>query len=673
MPTVAIIPEMEEREQGYPDYTPTKEEEERGTRVHPRIDELIEARRPYEPSIERGLMLYDGIHLIDPKDKSNLRNDNIVAPFARIFVDAKTAEETKAIAEYTFTAVEDAEDTWKVNLLKEVNNHVIRKIKQKSKRHELLRTKNICGVSIARLGYRRIMGKRKIRIQDDEYGDMNKWKEMEVPVYDDIFMDIVSPLNFAIDPNATSMDDAMDCVHFHVENVEAFREAYGHERFKNVDKVKPGVHGRFSSHGFSIGNFRSYAAQGNMVLVIEYFNKIRDEWIVYANGIEIYCGPLPDDHKELPFMSYHNSASFCTGFIESTTRSYSGEDVGSQPSVRAEQGFWTQGDPQTIMDLIELRTAHGRAAHRAIKRSSQVIIATKDNFSLPADQKWMDGMQAKGALGKVQVLPLGVAQAGNWQWAFDDLFIMMRLAIGIDPSNLADTKQKTATEAEIQWETSMRRLEQNLEYNEENGEVRMGMIIHKLIQQRYTKPEIVRITGYESEDEIGRFDDIEKDEETGIPKYGKRYRRIKSSFSVTEEEKKGKYKLSKDDAGVNSFIARPEYIRTSDIDIAVDSSRRANRIKAIEFKKSTDALNLFVQLIPLSQKDPMTGEPLISKDDLPNLKKLVGRLLRSMDLNPDTDIGQGEAKKSKMQENVEKYMSMQKTRVPLDTLNAPVN
>lgn len=662
--TIDIVPEMDEQEQKYPEFTPTDEEEKRGKRVHKRIAEMLEARAPYEPSIQRGLLLYDGILLLDPKQKSTLTNDNLVSPFARMFVEAKTSEEVQAFSEYVFTPVEDSGDNWKVELLKEVNKHVQKVVKQKSKRHAVIRQKNITGVGIVKVGYRRVMGLRKIRIEDNEFGDILKWKEVPVPVYDDIFMDVVSPLNFAIDPNATSMDDAMDCVHFHYENYENFWEVYHNdEKFRNTEKVKAGVMGKFGDSGFVRGSFRSYAAQENMVLIAEYYNKIRDEWCVYANGIEIYYGPLPDDHKELPFVSYHNSPSFCTGFIETSQRTASGEEVSTSPQVKAEETFWTQGDPQTIMDLIELRTLHGRAAHRAIKRASQVIIATEGNYSLPNDQKWLDGSPARGALGKVQVMPLGIANVGNWEWAHTDLFQQMILATAVDPRNLSDTKQKTATESAIQRETSMRRLMENIEFNEENGEVRLGMLTHKLIQQRYTKPEIVRLLGSETTEDLSRFDEVEKDADTGKPIYGKRYRRIKASYNIKESEN-GKM-LSKDDAGVSSFIARPEYIRTSDIDISVDSARTASKIQALEAQQALDGLQIVAQLLPLTQKDPMTGESIISPDDLPSVKELSRMYVKARGFNMDTAMGQQGEKKDEFDKKIEDFQKAEKAMPPL--------
>jgi hypothetical protein len=391
---------------------------------------------------------------------------------------------------------------------------------------------------------------------------------------------------------------------------------------------------------------------------------------VHANGVEIYFGPLPDDHKELPFISYHNNASFCTGLVEMTTRTLNGEDVGVAPNVTADKSFWTIGDPATIADLIELRTSHGRAAHRLVKRMTQRIIGTRGNYTLPKDRNWLDGDEAKGAAGNVEVINLagGGAGTGDFQFAFDDLFQLMRLTIGIDPSNIYSTKTQTLGEAEIQEESAQKRLNMGLEYNEENGEVRMGTLVHKLIQQRYTKPELKRLIGDESKEELASFDEIEKDPVTGKPLYGKKYRRIKSSQKMMATYGK-RISLMQDDAGVSSFLAMPETIRTSEIDVAVESGRKAAQSRAIMLNKYDKVLERFIQLLPYTQKDPNTGESLVDIDDFPNFRSITTGIVKALDMDVTRDIGQGGGEQKTQEEiALEEIAEAEANRMPLNAM-----
>jgi hypothetical protein len=357
-----------------------------------------------------------------------------------------------------------------------------------------------------------------------------------------------------------------------------------------------------------------------------------------------------------------------------TTRTVNGEDVSIAPNVTADKSFWTIGDPATIADLIELRTSHGRAAHRLVKRMTQRIIGTRGNYRLPTDRNWLDGDEATGAAGNIEVINLagGGAGSGDMQWAFDDLFQLMRLTIGIDPSNIYSTKQQTLGEAEIQEESAQKRLNAGLEYNEENGEVRMGTLVHKLIQQRYTKPELKRLTGDESSEELKSFDEVEKDPITGRPIYGKRFRRIKSSKNIKESGSGRRFSIAEDDAGVSSFLARPEYIRTSEIDIGVESGRKAAQSRAIMLNKYDRVLERIQGLAPFMIPDPNTGKALISPDDMPNFKSLIVGVIKALDLDPQKDIGQnGGAMETQDEIALAEIDAAEEMRVPLNTMPEP--
>lgn len=650
---VSIIPHVKDLEP-VTSWVPTDEEQERGLRIHPRIDAMLEARSPYEDSMLRSLLLYSGKSRPNPRDP---RKERVVVPMARIFVESKTAEEVKSMRTYEFGAGKDPSDEWKLSLIKDVDAHVRRRVKLGPKRMQAIRMKNICGVSILRLGYRKLMRTIKEYTDVDEDGEGITWKLREVPVYDDLFVDLVSPLNFAVDPNATTMDDAMDCVHFHTENWEVAYETYAKDkRFKNWKHVRPG--------------------HNNCVDFGEYFCKQRDEWVIFASPssaikqtkwhiantprIEIYCGPLPDAHKELPFVSYHNNATFVSGYMrDMATQSPSGEEVGQSEDVRAEEGFWTEGDPQTMMDLIDLRTGFGRAAYKAMKRASAYIVATAPGHAFDDSRPWKDGDQAPGMMGKFSVESLGEANIASFQFIYDDLMNQMILTSGTDPRNLTDNKQKTATESIAQTETSQRRLEAGMEYNEENGEVRMGTILYKLTQQRYSKPELVPLTGAEDEEDLKDFDEVENDPDTGKPFVGKRLRRVESSVRVRERKRKKrdgtyKYYLTKSEEGAKSFLARPEYIRSSDLRVVVSTGRRAGELRAVKFQQAKEALELAVSLYQLAMPQAPGLVPPVTVDDLPNMKKLVKNFVEALGLNPETDIGQSGGKEEDVEEQQQK-------------------
>lgn len=690
MPTTTkFVPEIEDLPP-VEGWQGTEEEQKRGRRIAARVHLMLQERGKYEDAMERSLLLYSG----KSRDLKDPRKEKVVIPFARVFVEAKTSEEVKAMNTYEFESGKEPSDEWKVDLIKDVDKHIRRRVKMGPKKIQALRMKNICGVSILRLGYRKVMRVIRDRKFGQEDGDTLEYTTREVPVYDDLYVDLVSPFNFAIDPNATTMDDAMDCVHFHTMSYQAFHEAYSKlPGIKNIDAVRPGKDGN--------------------VDIAEYFNKIGpqgDEWVmlVMPSGtlharkwspgnvprIEIYEGPLPDDHKELPFVSYHNNSSFISAYVKDNARSADGTEAVQTDDIRADEGFWTEGDPVTMMDLIDLRTGFGRAAFKALKRASSYVVATAPGFVFDDSRPWRDGDQAPGAKDKFTVTSLGEANIASFQFAYDDLFNLMILLTGIDPRNLTENKTKTATEAAIQRETMMRRLEQGLQYNEENGEVRLGTLLYQLAQQRYSKPELVALTGIETEKELDEFDEVEKDTDTGLPMMGKRYRtipathRLKMGTTRRKDENGGyKYYLTKSEEGARSFIAHPQFIRSSDIRVVISSGRRAGEVRAIAIEQSRQAIELFIQLYQLTVPGPTGAPPTVTPEDLPNLKEALVMYMRALGWNPEKMIGQDGGKEVSPEEKeqdaaIEEYMAnkielnppvMPPQEAPLDpaTLNTP--
>jgi hypothetical protein len=610
-------------------WVPTDEEQSRIRRISRRIDKMLQHRHPYEAEMQSNLNLYHGRSESFLDDRRDLAH---VSPYAYIFIEAKTAEEVRASQDYVFTAVENSGDNWKVKLLMDVKKHKDRKVKAKSLKHRRTRMKNLMGVAIVRKGFRRTLRKVKERVidEDADSGILFKYEERVVPMYDDLFEEIVSPFQFAVDPNATNMDNAEDCVHYHTEGWLSFQEAYGNDpRMKNIEHVHPGNNGN--------------------VVVAEYFNKLLDEWVIMAAGeangpintvsgryVEIFSGPLPDDHKDLPFVSYHNSPSFLqelsntAGYYRSPT---SGNDVIGSGGPQLQETFWTRGDPGVMRDLIDLRTGFGRAMFRAAKMAGETIIATAGNFKFSEKKQWRSGDQAVGAMGKYEVTPLGSTNTPNFQFVFDTLFEQMVMVAGVDPRSLTESKTKTATEASIQRETAMRRLMENIEYNEENGAVRDGRLDLSNFQQYYTIPKLARLRGDETKQELSQFHDLVEDPKSGVPIFGKTFRSIASSKKLKEYKRYGKYYLKEtsDDSGVSAFLARPDYIRSSEIDVAVQTGRNASQIQAIEIEQASRGLELVGNLLPLTQAAP-GEEPILTREDLPDIKSISKKFMDAFDL-----------------------------------------
>ena len=323
-------------------WIPNEDEKIRCMRISRMLDEGLAYRQPYESEMERGLLLYDG--KMKDYDTGEMR---VVSPLGRAFVETKTSEEVKSMNGYTFRPGKKASDEWMVGIVTDVDEHVKRVTQQGTKKVQAIRMKNIVGTSILRVGYRKIMRTVKDPTKVDDDNNIIEWQERKVPVYDDVFTDIVSPFNFLVDSLAKTMDDAMWCAHYYEMHIEQFKEMYcDNKLYKNTEHVHGGVSGRFSFDGkFANGAHRSMTPYRGRVMIVEVWHKVRYEYVVLANGVEIYAGPLPDNHGELPFVSYHNLPCFSrkTG-RDIVARSDDGSDTTSKEGVVADEVFWTIGD-----------------------------------------------------------------------------------------------------------------------------------------------------------------------------------------------------------------------------------------------------------------------------------------------------------------------------------------
>lgn len=642
--TTTGIPSAEDPKSNW---APTDEQAEFLKKKSKRIRQLLNHRAKYEDGMREAIMLYEGKSVTVTKDS---RDINVVMPIAREFVEAKTSEEVRTMNTYEYSTHEGSASTWRTDIMKQLSNHVQRRTKLRAKRPELLRMKNICGNSILRIGYRKIMREIKERIEGDEDAVNVKWEKIKVPMYDDLFVQVVSPLNFAVDPNAKTMDDAMDCYHAHIENFESFHDIYGNDpRFdkKAVNSVTAGIKFKFNDQGQFVYD---QAIQDNGVMIEEYFCKPLDQWVVVANGILLTDPdqPLPDDHHELPFVCYQNSPIFLVS-MAATAGIVSSKDVSDIEQVFAEEGFWRRGDPLVIKDLIDLNTGFSRAMFRNAKLASQTITATAEGYKFNENRAWRDGDQAEGMMGKFQNVPMATGTMGNIMPVLEYLFEHMVLSVGVDPRNLAEGKQKTATEAAIIRETAAKRLEEGIIYNEENAEVRLGTLLTKCAEQYYSIPETVRLTGTEDAKQLEKFDDVVTSPATGKPIYGKRIRRIKSDVKYKETKKKVgdsyKYYLTASEEGANSFLARPYYIRSSDVYIIVDTKRNVSQITAVQIEQTRQAIELFLQLYQLTIPTVQGQPAVLSKEQLPPIEeliqdylKLLGRKVESKTKKEDSEM-----------------------------------
>lgn len=131
---------------------------------------------------------------------------------------------------------------------------------------------------------------------------------------EDIVQIPVSIYEFYVDPAARVLIgpayEAMDCIWRQIPSLEQFRAEFKNTNDpyiikKNVDRVtsaKDAAQMYVDTKAFF--DPPKDVMYGEAVELLRYYNKITDKYIIIANDIIIRNGPLPYNHKELPFQVY---------------------------------------------------------------------------------------------------------------------------------------------------------------------------------------------------------------------------------------------------------------------------------------------------------------------------------------------------------------------------------
>jgi len=660
-PGVPVVPELDEDAELERDsFDMTEDQKKNAEFVSRRLNLMDQEKQKFMPRKRMALALFDGVinDGLWAYDDSERLKARVVSPLARTFVESKTAEEVKVYTEAVLFPVDDEQDSWRAELLMQTIEHVNRVTYAKAKRQELLRMKNIIGVSVEYKGYKNSSVKMNITKTADLNGMPLTWEVVDVPGDNEIVMEVVDPIHdFWIDPAATGAHDALDCARRFRMNHEEAVEIFGGDMF-DMEGVGAGADGMVEG----IMYFKKPSARPDMFAIYAWPSMglgVRGMEVGHVK--EVYFGGLPDEHKMLPFVTRVNVPTFTYGFFGEVTRSESGEAATPSGNVVAIQKFWAYaGDPEIIMDLVDLRTDFGRSLYKATDLAGRSFTATKGSFRIDNSIDWEHGDQIPGGMGKIQTGTWGVGSIPSIQVTLDDLFSQMIQVLGTDPRNLTDTKQKTLGETIAQRESQFTRLEAIMDYNQEISEVRDVTLTHMLIQQWYSIPKVVTLTGLETEEELEKFDEVEGEHpKTGGALFGHQYRRIRTDKPMKEilkkKSKDGKgteeFKLTSSDSGTFSFVSRPQYIRVSDMDIAVVTKRRAGELQALKAQQLGEALTKYVELLPFTQTGQNGEPPAIDPDALPPVNDLLKEQWKVLGISGKDKVeGASEKKIEELQE-----------------------
>jgi len=259
---------------------------------------------------------------------------NLKSPVSFAPIEAAIAEFKENDISVTFTAVND-EDKNKAKLMEKVIRSVHRQNDYGPELITTLKEAIITGTSFAHecwLSKQRevemIMDSKK-RAQIIENADKKTLKEVEKKLdekkpltekvmkvdYNDVAYVPVSIYEFYMDPNARCLKgkthEATDCVWRSLMSLDQFKAEYGgsfdpYMVKGNLDKV---VSARMAADSYDESEDSFFETPKDVITddqveIIRYYNKQTDKYIVIANDVLVRDGPLPYNHKELPFVMH---------------------------------------------------------------------------------------------------------------------------------------------------------------------------------------------------------------------------------------------------------------------------------------------------------------------------------------------------------------------------------
>lgn len=508
----------------------------------------------------------------------------VVVPIGKSIIETAQAQESKNPPSFAYIATEDQEDVAKARILEMVVTKFTwnqKHVDLDYKMDILNQDKMILGTMYQYIGYAKMY--RTIREKNRKTGEITTKEEL---FYDDIVVENIYPQDVWLHPLASRVADSPWIVVRKRYNKSTFYERYSDkEMYTNLEYVKPGQW--FTAEGEDYAGStiaRSYNDKDEVV-VLEYWNKMSDEVIFYANGIEIFYEPNPYDHKELPFSDYRNRLQY---------NSYLGES-----------------EMERIAALSDAVNAFINIAIDKEKRAGTGINLIDSSFSDFDDTATVFSAteatrvdNPKDAFVHYDV----PGMSGGTDKIIQMLLDFLVFTTGVDFRQITDLTASTkATVAALRRQITLQRMELNISRNENCGVKRLGWLLGKNVQQFYTIPKLAQVTG---------------DKDVNVPKSEElEYKKIQIQDVEMEEQSNpdGTYgpdslkMTGRKEGAVSFFQARPEYLRLKgDFTVRTIPGSTLATIQELEKNKALEAVKLSTELMAPPTSPDQPPQPMLS-------------------------------------------------------------
>lgn len=592
-----------------PTWVKTPEESARKMRVFDRWALMINFRSTYDAYFQDYIERYEAQPFMEEDGSSGM-----VVPLGKAIIETAQAQESKNPPSFAYSAGEFEEDEMKAKILETiVTKHVWyqKGVKLDTKLDILNQDKMILGTMYMYVGYRRSF-KLKRNFADP-------FKTEEILDYDDIVTDLLYPQDAWLHPLANYVEESPDCVIRKRFDYQTFLTNYSDKKFyKNLQYVTKGGWNESSTNGGWTRQKDSYS-QSDEVVVLEYWNKLTDELVIYANGIEIYYGPNPYADKELPITDFRNRLQHNTYLGES--------ELARIASLN-----------DTINAFINIAVKKEKRAASGINLLDNDFSDFDDTANLFESDNAIRVNDPKSTFVHYEIPGMSASTDKIIQMLLDFLVF----TTGIDFRQITDLSSSTkATVAALRREISQQRIQLNVTRNENCGYQRLGWLLAKRVQQYYPLPKVEYIANLEpgTLEKVGgkAMEKGKKGGRKNIPANKISYRPIRLENMDIEEVpgEKGEYTPESlrnkgyKEGAVSFFQARPEYIRTKgDLCVRVIPGSTLAAIQELRKNKAMEYVKTAVEVVKAPDANGVSEPYLSVKYGLEELVKAFGYDLR---------------------------------------------
>ncbi len=343
-----------------------------------------------------------------------------------------------------------------------------------------------------------------------------KWKKKTTILHDDIFEQVVDPMNFGV-----ARGTKLGCIGCKKQYMDVFysRDEFFKKRntpmFFNIDgNIIPDAdwfHGDV--------DIRYKPTVGRREVRERHFWDITNSiYFVMANGIPIrwsyilnYGNPN-NPHPHCPISTIHNDYNYEeTGtthqFTTQGNRFYT-----SARSISTSKSFWSKGDARLVKPMVVVKNTFGRVAIDYLKAAGVHFVVGPTGIVDRVNRGRLYGIEAVQIDGNqsfdVKSLAAGSQFFSEYKLADDHFDMVSSFALGRDWRRVGlEKSDERATIAKIREGKEQRRDAQNARMNENAGIWLRYWIKYQLIQQYYVEP---------SRLEINDSDDIIEMEEENV-------------------------------------------------------------------------------------------------------------------------------------------------------------